>query len=175
MERKLRANSLTIDEQAKLISVCDNYEDIALFKLALSTGIRREDIVMIETCDIDLNKRTLKFWEGKKKRQWTVPLTDEVSLELKRYYATKPKKSRYLFDFSGRTAYNKLQRALIKAGITNKEISFHDLRRSFVKTAKKKGLMPQAVAQITGDKLSTIELYYSNLDMEELKEQVNKL
>jgi integrase len=169
-----RSNSLTIDEQFKFLSVVDNYEDMALFKLALNTGIRREDIVRIEIGNMDIEQRKLKFWESKKRRWWEVPLTQEVAMELLRYTNTLPKGQKRLFTFSGRTAYNKLQRYLKKVGI-KKQISFHDLRRTFIKTAKRKGLSPKAVSQITGDTLRVVQEHYENLDMEELKEEVEKL
>jgi len=169
-----RSNSLTLEEQERLLSVCETFEDLVLFKLVLSTGIRREDITSIELGNIDLANRQLRFWEGKKRRWWEVPLTLDVIQELRRYMNTLPKGQKTLFNFTGRTAYNHLQKYIKKAGI-KKQLSFHDLRRTFVKTAKRKGLSPKAVSQITGDQLSTIELYYSNLDMEELKEEVDKL
>jgi integrase/recombinase XerC len=142
--------------------------------LALSTGIRREDIAGIEVGNIDLSNRRLRFWESKKRRWWEVPLTLEVCQEIQRLINTYPNGRKKLFDMTGRTAYNRLQKYLEKAGI-KKEISFHDLRRSFIKTAKRKGLSPKAVSQITGDTLATIEQSYANLDMEELKEEIGKL
>lgn len=169
-----RSNSLTIDEQERLLSVTESFEDLTLFRLALSTGLRREDCASVEIGNIDLDNRQLKFWESKKRRWWTVPLTVECCQEIRRLINTYPNGRKKLFDFTGRTAYNRLQKYLERAGI-KKEISFHDLRRSFVKTAKKKGLSPKAVSQITGDTLSTIEQSYANLDIEELKEEVDKL
>jgi integrase/recombinase XerC len=169
-----RSNSLTVEEQEKLLSVTESFEDLCLFRLALSTGIRREDICGIEVGNIDLDNRQLKFWESKKRRWWTVPLTVECCQEIKRFLNTFPNGRKKLFDMTGRTAYNRLQRYLAKAKI-NKELSFHDLRRTFIKSAKKKGLSPKAVSQITGDTLATIEQSYANLDMEELKEEVDKL
>ena len=169
-----RSNSLTIDEQESLLSVTESFEDLTLFRLALSTGIRREDIVSIDVGNIDLDNRRLKFWESKKRRWWEVPLTVEVCQEIRRLLNTFPNGRKRLFDMTGRTAYNRLQKYLEKAGI-KKELSFHDLRRSFIKTAKRKGLSPKAVSQITGDTLATIEQSYANLDMEELKEEVDKL
>jgi len=74
----------------------------------------------------------------------------------------------------GRTAYNKLQYYLKKAGI-KKKLAFHDLRRTFVKTAKRKGMSDKAISQITDDKLETIAEWYSNLDHDELKEEADKL
>jgi len=173
MTKKYKSNSLNLKEQEKLLSVIDNFEDLTLLKLALSTGIRREDITNIDIGNIDLENETLKFWEGKKKRWHIVPLLKDTLITLKRYINTKKNKKK-LFDFTGRTAYNRLQKYLKKAGI-KKKIAFHDLRRSFIKTAKKQGISIKAVSQITGDTYSTIQRYYSNLDMEELKEEINKL
>ena len=168
-----RSNSLSEAEQIMLIDVAETFEDVVLFKLALCTGIRREDIVRVERANLDIEGRKLKFWEAKKKRVWTIPLPESIIPDLTRFLNTSPNQ-KLLFSMSGRTAYRHLQKYIKKAGIT-KHIAFHDLRRTFVKTAKKRGLSPQAVAQITGDSLSTIDLYYSNLDMGELKLEVNKL
>jgi len=169
-----RSNSLTIEEQEKLLSCTETFEDLTLFRLALSTGIRREDIAGIEVGNIDLSNRRLRFWESKKRRWWEVPLTLEVCQEIQRLINTYPNGRKKLFDMTGRTAYNRLQKYLEKAGI-RKEISFHDLRRSFIKTAKRRGLSPKAVSQITGDTLSTIEQSYANLDADELREEIDKL
>lgn len=169
-----RCNSLSVEEQDKLLSVIDNYEDLALFKLALNTGIRREDITSIELGGLDLEARTLRFWESKKKRFWVVPLTEDVTQELKRYVGTLPPGTKRLFSFTGRTAYNHLQAYLEKAGIS-KDLSFHDLRRSFVKTARRRGLSPKAVSQITGDTLRVIQEHYENMDMHELQEEMQKM
>jgi integrase/recombinase XerD len=169
-----RSNSLSIEEQEALYSSASSFEDLTLFRLALNTGIRREDIVGIELSSINLKSRELAFYEHKKRRVHTVPLTTTVAIDLERYINSLPKGQKHLFNFSGRTAYNKLQRTLAAAGI-KKELSFHDLRRSFMKTAKKKGLDPKAVCQITGDTLSTVQNFYQNLDMEELKEEIKKL
>lgn len=169
-----RSNSLSIQEQEMLLSVTESFEDLTLFRLVLSTGIRREDIVNIEIGNLNLDNRTLRFWEGKKRRWYEIPLTVEVCQDIRRLLNTYPNGRKKLFSFTGRTCWNKLRRYLDKAGI-KKEISFHDLRRTFIKTAKRKGLTPKAVSQITGDTLHTIQESYENLDSEELKEEVDKL
>lgn len=165
---------MTLEEQYVFLSGIDNYEDLVLFKLAVTTGIRREDIVKIELSGLDMEQDTITFWEAKKRRNWTVPIHPETKVELQRYLKTIPKGQKTLFTFTGRTAYNHLQKYLQKAGI-KKELSFHDLRRTFVKNAKRRGLSPKAVSQITGDRLSTVQEYYENLDMDELKEELKKL
>lgn len=169
-----RSNSLSIEEQEKLLASLEELEDMALFQLELTTGIRREDIANINIQSIDLGNRKLSFYEQKKKRILEVPLTPKTVQILKMFIDTKPKNAQRLFDFSGRTAYNKLQKALQKAGI-QKQLSFHDLRRTFIKNAKKNGLSVKAVAQIVGDTVETVQEHYENYDLEELKQEVNKL
>ena len=166
--------SLSITEEEMLIQCIETIEDLALFKLALNTGIRREDIVRIETGLVDLGNRTIKFWEEKKNNWHTVPLAQGIIPDITRYINSLPKGQKKLFNMTGKTAYNRLQYYVKKAGI-NKKLAFHDLRRTFVKNAKKKGLSVKAVAQITNDKYQTIEELYANLDMEELKEEADKL
>ena len=118
-------------------------------------------------------ERKITFWENKKRRFWNVPLSVDVTNELRRYINTLPKGQRKLFTFTGRTAYNKLQHYLKKAGIT-KPLAFHDLRRTYMKTAKKRGIPSKVVSQVTGDKVSTIEEFYENFTHEELLEEIDK-
>lgn len=167
-------SSLSVTEEECLYRVIDNYEDLALFKLALNTGIRREDIVRIEAGLVDLDNRTIKFWQEKKNNWHTVPIAQNILPDITRYINSLPKGQKKLFDITGKTAYNRLQHYIKKAGIP-KKLAFHDLRRTFVKNAKKKGLSVKAVAQITDDKYQTIETIYATLDMEELKEEADKL
>ena len=168
-----RSESLTLEEQERLYAVLDSVEDMALFRLALTTGIRREDIALLEWGGVDFDNRRLTFWESKKRRNWTVPLHESALQMLKVLRGTRPREKR-LFGFTGRTAYNKLQRAVSRAGI-KKSLRFHDLRRTFVKTAKKQGLSPKAVAQITGDTLAVIQEHYENMDADELRDEIDKL
>jgi len=169
-----KSDSLTIEEQERLLSVIETFEDLCLFELELTTGMRREDIVGIEIGNIDLENRKITFWEHKKRKFHTVPIASSVLPNLVRYLNSLPKGRKKLFAFTGRTAYNKLQYYLKKAGI-KKKLAFHDLRRTFVKTAKKKGLSDKAISQITDDKLETISEWYANLDHDELKEEADKL
>jgi len=169
-----KSDSLTIEEQSRLLDIVDNFQDHALLTLALTTGIRREDIVGIEIGGVDLQNRKITFWEHKKRKFHSVPIAAVTVPVLVRYLNSLPKGQRLLFTFTSRTAYNHLQYFMKRAGI-NKHIAFHDLRRTFVKTAKKKGLAPKAIAQILDDKLETVEEWYANLDHDELKEEADKL
>lgn len=165
--------SLNKREVAEFLRVIDRIDDKALFTLALTTGIRREDIVGIDLSNINWQNNTLTFWEQKKDRFWTVPLEADTMIALKMYINTLSKGSKKLFDFTGRTAYNRLHRYTEKAKI-KKKIPFHALRTTFVKRSKEVGRDIKAVQQITGDSERTILKHYSEWTMDELKEIIEK-
>ena len=73
MKRRITSGekALTFKQVEKLLGVLTNIEEDTLLRLALSTGIRREDIVSIEDRNIDLKEGTIKYREGKKNRIWT--------------------------------------------------------------------------------------------------------
>lgn len=177
-----RPNSLTEDEQARLLDACPTLPDLVLIQIALTTGIRRADVVAIRKHDVDLEAGTITFWQEKKDSVHTVPIHHQLMPNLRRYLAMVPKGTQFLFPntrdqgrpMADKTAYNRLQNALRRAGI-NKAISFHDLRRTFVKTAFARGLRPEAIAAITDDKLETIQEWYLILDMHEIKAELDKL
>ena len=96
--RPYSVQSLSISQARKLLSVITTYEDFILFQLAINCGLRREDIVALETKNIDLDNNTLTFYENKKRRMHTVPYNDEVKQSLIRYL--KLNRTRWLFPSS---------------------------------------------------------------------------
>ncbi len=157
-----------------MLDVIETFEDLALFRLELTSGIRREDIVNIELGNVDLENRKITFWQEKKNNWHTVPIARSAYPDLVRYINSIPKGQKRLFTFTGRTAYNKLQYYLRKAGI-KKHLAFHDLRRTFMKNSLKKGIDVKVVAQISDDRVDTVMETYNNLTIDELKEEADKL
>jgi len=167
-----KKESLTFEELQRVIAVCESLEDKALIELAVTTGIRREDIVAIELSNIDLERRTLTFWEEKKDRWWNVALEPEVVQTLQMFINQNPNR-KLLFKFSGRTAYNKFQALLKKAGIT-KHLPFHALRRSFIRLSKRMGRDIRFVMDQTGDTARVIIEEYEGYDVDELAEMTQQ-
>ena len=162
-----KKESLTLDELKRVLEHCVTIEDELLIKLAVTTGIRREDIVNIEIMNIDLDRKTLSFWEEKKDRPWIVALEDDVVLTIKQYLNETDKGTKYLFGFTGRTAYNRFQRVLKDAGIT-KHLSFHALRRTFIRLSKQLGRDQRFVMDQTGDSARVIMEEYEGYTIDEM-------
>jgi len=188
--------ALTREEYDKLLSVVDNLEDELLFRLAVSTGIRREDICNITTNNIDLIEKTILFHESKKDKrekipkekryvngkrikskvleeEWrTIHIPDNIVVLLNKLYNSwtpQERKSRVkLFEFTGRTAYNKLNDWCKVAKINTRP--FHALRATCAKFAKNAGWSDEEISRLTGDNIRTIQLHYTTPSVGEMAE-----
>ena len=160
--------ALTRTEYDLLISKVDNYEDELLIKLAVSTGIRREDITHLKIADIDLEHGTLAYHESKKKRNRVIQLQDPVVLLIKRFLGEISEKRETLFSFSGRTAYRHFNYWCREAGIP--ERPFHALRATCIKFCQRAGWSPEQVQRLTGDSWRVIQAHYSTPSISEMDE-----
>jgi site-specific recombinase XerD len=78
-------NILSVEEITKLYSVCESKRDKALLSIAYGCGLRRSEIVRLNTSDVLLHKGILIVKEGKNGKSRTVYLSDAVLRDLKEY------------------------------------------------------------------------------------------
>lgn len=165
--------ALSRKEYEKLIAVVDNTEDELLIKLAVTTGLRREDLCALKISNINLEDETLTFHESKKSRDRTIYLSPEIILLIKKFAGNGAGKGREkLFRFTGRTAYRHLNSWCRVAQIP--ERPFHSLRATCVKFAQQAGWKPEEVAKLTGDSIRVIQEHYSTPTEGDMKEAVTK-
>jgi integrase len=161
--------ALTPREYEKLISVVDRQEDEVCFKLAVSIGARREDLASIKVHDIDLDELKLSFYEQKKRRIHTVPLSPEMARLIKQLLNSRGKNQTVdLFPFTGRTMYDRLQRYCDKAEIPRRP--FHALRATCIKRCQSAGWSIEQVSRLTGDTIAVIQEHYSYPSSSEMQE-----
>lgn len=176
--------ALSETEWKKLQEVIDNLEDEVLFKLAISTGIRREDIghsktknTGIRISDItELPNGTgkLKFTEHKKNRIHEVPLSKEMMRLIRLLVNSRDKanKSQFLITYSGRTCHRRLQDYCDKALIPRRP--FHALRATCIKFCQRAGWRVEEVAKLTGDTIAVIQEHYSTPSEGEMQEAIEQ-
>jgi integrase len=174
--------ALSLPEWVKLQEVIDNLEDEVMLKLAVSTGIRREDIGYskkkksgIRISDItELSNGTgkLKFTEHKKNRIHEVPLSKEMMRLIKQLINSRSKKEQYLITYSGRTCHRRLQEYCDKANIPKRP--FHALRGTCIKLCQRAGWRVEEVAKLTGDTIAVIQEHYSTPSESEMQEAIEK-
>lgn len=147
---------LSSGEVAAMISKTKNIKHKALISLAYSTGIRRQELQLMEAGHIDSKRMQVYVANGKgKKARYT--LLSEKALTLLRDYYRADRPVRYLFEPNGRkghvlsatTLNNIIKQAATRAGVT-KKVSFHSLRHSFATHLLEKGVNLRIIQQFMG-------------------------
>lgn len=174
--------ALTRKEYEKLLSVIDTHEDELFLKMAVTTGLRREDLSNVKIGDIQLNDKLLSFHESKKNRNRSIPLNDDICLLISKYLKTIPGKE-YLFSCTGTQMYRRFNGYddnkkyhhsgyFDKAGIPNRPI--HAFRATAIKFMKDAGYSDPQIMAITGDTLTVIQQHYMTPSMDELRNVVKE-
>ena len=159
--------ALSKKEYEKLISVIDNIEDELLIKMAITTGLRREDLLNVEIKNLDLEECTLIFDEQKKNVTRQIFLNPDIVLLIKKFIKTQDERKK-LFSFTGRTAYRHLNHWCLIAKIP--ERPFHALRATCVKFHQQAGWSIETIANLTGDSIRVIQEHYQTPSVGEMKE-----
>lgn len=178
--------ALTPSEVELLLAKVDNPRDAALLAVAISTGIRREDVVAIRLGDVDAERGEITFHESKKRRTRSVPIDGGGLRALRHYVHALPRGQEWLFPgghgnrpgsrpkegpgrhLSGFAAWLILQKWLDAAGI--KRRPFHALRSTCYKLAKARGWTPEEAAALIGDTVRVAMEVYGVSTPGELKE-----
>jgi len=150
--------ALSRKEYEKLIAVIDNIEDELLIKMAITTGLRREDLCNVKVSNINLTDGILTFHEQKKSLDRSIHLNPDILQLIKKFLKTQNRREK-LFSFGGRTAYRHLNHWCVVAGIP--ERPFHALRATCVKFSQAAGWNIELVSNLTGDSIRVIQEHYA--------------
>jgi integrase len=161
--------SLTQTEYERVLDACDSLEDEILIKFTVATGMRREDVVNVEIQNINLTSGMVRYVEKKKGgRIRDIYIGTKLKQLLIKYYKTLPKNQKKLFDFCGKTAFNKLQNLCDIAEIPRRP--FHALRATCIKRCQIAKWTPEEVCELTGDSLRVIQEHYSTPSISQMAE-----
>lgn len=125
-------------------ALCRNPSVEPIMRLALATGMRRGEIIAIESDHIDLERRTLLIRETKNGHPRTIPLTLEAVNILGQLPIRVGRKLPITAN-AFRLSWERLRR---RAGID--DLHFHDLRHEAISRFFEAGLNPPEVALISG-------------------------
>lgn len=165
--------ALTPDQAGALLAAVDVLLDEGLLKLAISGGLRREDIVNVKQADVHEDTGQIFYYERKKRRIYNCYLpenTMKTLSQIKRIYH-----SQWMFPakdprrhISSKTAYNLLQKYLHKIGVENRP--FHALRSTCIKLCQYRGWSIEQTAKHVGDSIRVIQEHYLTPGQEEMKQ-----
>lgn len=135
--------------------------------VGVELGLRRKDLVNIKVVDIDLDNGKLSFFEHKKDRIRTLPLSARLAQEIRILLNTLPRGQKTLFSYkSDRTVWNRLNAIFDKVGIENRGV--HCLRGTCVKLRQQEGWTVEQTAKLIGDRVETVWTHYSTPSDDEL-------
>lgn len=169
-------------EIERLLKAALTLHDEVLLRVAISAGIRREDVVAIRRVGIVVSaggaSAMLTYHEAKKKRDWSVPVGGETLHRLQQHLSSLPKETPWVFPsprnmknhLSGRYAYDILNECLVRAALDKRP--FHALRATCVKMAQRRGWTIEQTMALTGDTWRTIQEHYATPTKAEMLEVV---
>jgi integrase len=152
--------ALTRNEYEKCLLACGTQEDRVMLMIGVELGLRRKDLVNIKVVDIDITGAKLSFFEHKKDRIRTLPLSPRLTQEIQILLNTLPRGQKTLFSYkSDRTVWNRLNSVFDRVSIERRGV--HALRGTCVKLRQQEGWTAEQTAKLIGDRVETVWNHYS--------------
>ena len=155
---------LSKEEVNKMIEVTTNPKHNCIISLLYGTGVRVSELTHIKMLDLDLDRKMLRVFQGKGKKDRIVMLPEKLLLILKKQTELK-RKDDFLFTNGrgGRLTEATIQKivahAAERAGI-RKNVSPHTLRHSFATHLLENGTDIRYIQELLGHaKLQTTQIY----------------
>lgn len=168
-ESKGRDRILTEDEACRLLTACRESRSPYLFcivLLAITTGMRQGEILGLRWDQVELSNQLAHIRETKNGRPRSVPLVDEIVVELQKLYQGRDPIKPLIFTsktvFGAYDIKKVWKEALIKANIHN--LRFHDMRHSFATWAARQGASNLELATAMGHKTLQMLQHYTHLE-----------
>ena len=191
-KRSVERGTFTAAEVKMLIDACkkDEWKTVILF--GYYTGARLGDCTRIEWKNLNLGNRTLTFFEGKNQKNIVMPLHPDLANHLENI-ATSDKPEKFVTpklavaSTGGQHGMSEsFKRIVNNAGLDLQTVqgtgvrmiskrTFHALRHSFTSALANAGVSPELRMKLTGHKSAEIHRGYTHLEMETLKEALEKL
>ncbi|AKB22325.1 site-specific integrase [Methanosarcina sp. WH1] len=169
-EYKSGQHALTAGQVKALLLSFNNLQDKAMIALAISIGLRREDLVNVKRNDYNPDTGNITYYESKKKRTRTVKIPSAETIQLLNMHIQTCRKSPWLFPspkqtgkfanahISSRQCYDILNEHLERTGLEARP--FHSLRATCYKLAQASGWTQRQACELLGDSLRVAEIHY---------------
>jgi integrase len=163
--RKAESKALTIEQQKTFLKACHNDKYGDMFIFCLFAGLRRGEALALTDKAIDLKARkiavTASYNRGKCHETKTeagmreVPIFDNLLPYAQKYAGTKDKR---LFAINEANAYRHMKNILEKCGMSDKGITIHSLRHTFITRCYENGLDPKTLSKWVGHTTPTMTM-----------------
>lgn len=183
---------ISMDDASEVLFMAKNdgtnertwFRDYTVVSMFLFTGIRREELTNIRLADVSLDSRKILI-HGKGNKQRTVYMNDMLHSILSEYIMKYRKdlrlaeKSPYLFvsnqseKMSVNTVNNIINTIFEKAGVKEKGVSAHILRKRFATTVFNSTNDVATVSKMLGHSSPTVTMRYLSIGEDVMRNAVN--
>jgi integrase/recombinase XerD len=177
---------LTVEEVKTLYEVVENMRDRAILSLFYGCGLRRSEVVKLNSTDINFKGQLLYVRSGKGKKRRVVPLTEQVKTDLQNYYLYErslyvkqiTRDNQYAFvlnNWGDRMlgyAYWKRLKYLVQLAELPEQISLHHLRHSIATHLLESGLSIEQVRDFLGHRYLESTQIYTRISKQYLSTQL---
>ena len=158
-------NVLSKEEVKKILSALINEKHRVMLSLIYGCGLRRSEVIMLESQDIDRDRLLLSIRQSKGFKDRVVPVSVKL-VEMVDLYISRYRPVVYLFEgqyqgsrYSAASIEKVFRMAAEKAGI-KKSITLHGLRHSYATHLLEAGTDLRYIQELLGHKSSrTTEIY----------------
>jgi integrase len=141
---------------------------------ALSTGMRRGEIINLKWDDVDFSQGHITIWESKNGESHTAPMSDLLAETLRRQKEERRPRNPLVFPSPTGKPYTDFRQsfksACREARIT--DFRFHDLRHTFASHLVMNGVDLTTVKELLGHKTLVMTLRYAHLSQGHKKKAV---
>ena len=186
-------NICTVEEIKQLFAACESNRDRAILNIAYGCGLRRTEMQNLNATDVQLHKGVLLVREGKGNKPRSIPLSDPLIKDLKKYFfhersiyfsenSIKNISSFFINNRGSRMSGHYLNERLKKIinrtndnALIDKKITLHCLRHSVATHLIDNGASIEFVQYILGHSLIDTAHLYSKHRKQQLnvKTQIN--
>ncbi len=156
-------------EIANILNATESPELRTIIKIAVETGMRRNELASLTWDEIDLKKQTAHLPKTKTDVPRTVPLSKAAIKALKEFGI---KKEGAVFELRPESMSQAFERACESHRANIVGVRFHDLRHEATSRLFEKGLNVMEVAAITGHKTLDMLKRYTHLRAEDLAKKL---
>lgn len=156
--------------------------DKCFIKILAYTGMRRQEALKLDWEDIDFNQNIIKILHGKGKKQRIVPMPESLMTDMWAYLQTRlPLSNQAVFlsnagnRLTPSPAQNIFNKYKKKAGFDDKGYTIHKLRHSYASLLVQNDVDLLSVQKLLGHSDLNSTKVYAHINMNYLKEQVEKL
>ena len=178
--KRTEPNPLTADEVREILGAAKTYRDTAIFRVLVSSGIRKSELANLDIEDVDLERRRLTIREGKGNKDRTAIISSECADAISAYLLRREDVetdalflSRYGNRLTANGVYQLVKRTVARTDI-EPNVKVHTFRATFAHRLKENGADIYRIKELLGHDDIRSTMVYLRMVPDELGREHDK-